>query len=223
MRPRRLPAFLRSPRFWVIAVVVVAGLHVLTFKLDIETVRTKAAQLNGGIAFLLLTVLPLVGFPVSVLHVAAGIRFGVPLGLGLVWVSILLQLLASHGLVHWRRRFFERHLKRFRDKVPPGSHVPVTVFTILVPGVPYFAKNYTVPLLGVPLRVFLSIALPMHAARSALAVLVGAESQEFTPARVWMIVAYGVLILAVSWWVLRRLQTKLGVRPPKGSGRKQRA
>ncbi len=207
----------------MIAVLVIVGLLVLTFNVELETVRTMAARLPGWLAFVLLTVLPLVGFPVSVLHVVAGLRFGIPLGLALVWSSILLQLLASHGLVHWRRDFFERHFKRVRDQVPAGAHLPVTVFTMLVPGVPYVAKNYTVPLLGVPLRLFLSVGLPMHAARSALAVLLGAQSHELTPGRVLMIVAYGVSILGVSWWVLRRLQAKLGVRPPKGNGPRRRA
>ncbi len=207
----------------MIAVLAVGGLALLYHQVDLEVVRTSAARLNGVAAFLLLAVLPLVGFPASVLHVAAGIRFGVPLGLALVWLSILLQLLASYALVHWQRAFFNRRFKSVRAQIPRGAHVPVTVFTMLIPGAPYFAQNYTLPLIGVPLRLFLSICLPMHAARSSVAVIFGGQSHQLTPGRGLLILAYAAVILTASWWALRRLRTTLGDRPPTGSGRKQPA
>ncbi len=222
-RPKQWPAFFRSTRFWVIAVLVIAGLVLLHQKFDLEVVRSKAAELNGGLAFFLLTVLPLVGFPASVLHVVAGMRFGIPLGLALVWLSILLQLLASYALVHWRRSFFARQFKSVRDKIPPGAHAPVTVFTMLIPGAPYFAQNYTLPLIGVPLRLYLGICLPMHGARSSIAVIFGGQSHQLTLGRVLLMVAYGAVILTASWWALRRLQTTLGDQRRAGSGRKQPA
>ena len=207
----------------MITVVVAAGIGLLYHQVDLETVRTKAAELNGGVAFLLLTILPLAGFPVTVLHIAAGMRFGIPLALGLVWASILLQLLASYALVRWQRAFFTRRFKSVRDRIPPGGHLPVTVFTMLIPGVPYFAKNYTLPVIGVPLRLYLGVCLPLHAARSSVAVLFGGQTHQLTTGRVLLILAYGAAILAASWWALRRLRTKLGDRRAKGNGRKQPA
>lgn len=222
-QPAHWSAFLRTPRFWIIAVLLVGGLALLYHQVDLEDVREAARKLPGPVAFLLLTILPLVGFPASVLHVAAGVRFGIPLGLVLVWTSILLQLLASYGLVHWHREFFARRFKAVRDRIPKGAHAPVTVFTMLIPGAPFFAQNYTLPLIGVPLRLFLSICLPMHAARSSIAVILGGQSHALTPGRVLAIVAYAALILTASWWALRRLKTTLGDQPPAGSGRKQPA
>lgn len=222
-RLQHWPAFLRSPRFWVIGVVAVVGLALLYQQVDPKAVRATAAGLNGGVAFLLLLILPLMGFPVSVLHVAAGVRFGVLSGLGLVWLSILLQLLASFVLVRWQRRFFARRLKSVIARLPHGAHVPVTFFMMLVPGVPYFAKNYSLPLVGVPFRTYLGICLPVHAAHSCLAVLLGGQSHELTPGRVWMIAAYAAVLLATSWWALRRLRTALGDPPPAANGRKQSA
>ncbi len=223
MRQIKSPAFLRRPSFWIYVAVALAAIALLYHQVDLATVRTEAARLPGGIAFLLLVVLPLVGFPASVLHVAAGVRFGIPLGLALVWLSILLQLLASYALVHWRRRFFERRFKWIRAKIPKGSHVPVTVFTMLIPGAPYFAQNYTLPLIGVPLRIFLGICLPMHSARSAIAVIFGGQSHQLTPGRILLMLAYVAVILTASWWALRRLKTTLGDQPLGGNGRKQPA
>lgn len=220
---KRWRVLLRSPRLWAIAAVLIAGFALLYHEFDIKTVQAEAEKLPGWICFLALTLLPLIGFPASVLHVGAGLRFGIPLGLALVWLSILLQLLASYGLVHWKHKFFERRFRSIRKRIPPGSHVSVTVFTMLIPGAPYFAQNYTLPLIGIPLRLFLLICLPMHAVRSSVAVIFGGQSHELTLGRMLLILAYGALILSASWWALHRLKTRLGDPRQAGSGRKQRA
>src|SRR5438270_5746176 len=111
---------------WVAAFAVV-GLA-LSRWLDVETVHDYAAGINGGLAFALLVVLPLLGFPASVLHIVAGMRFGAPLGLALVSLSIVLQLLASYALVHfWRARFEHAGwIGRLRQRIPHGAHASVT-------------------------------------------------------------------------------------------------
>jgi uncharacterized membrane protein YdjX (TVP38/TMEM64 family) len=208
---------------WITVVTIVVLMILLHDRVSLEEVRAEAEKLPGWLCFLLLTVLPLIGCPVSVLHAAAGLRFGLALGLPLVWLSILIQLVASYGLVHWRREFFARHLKSIRQRIPRGAHVPVTVFTMLVPGAPYFAQNYALALIGVPFRIFLAICLPMHAARSSIAVMIGGESHDLTTGKVLLILAYGAAILGASWWALRRLRTKLGDQRRAESGRKQPA
>ncbi len=213
------PAFYRSVRFWILVLVALAALAALYGRIDLEVLRAKAEHMNGVLAFGLLTFLPLVGFPASALHVVAGVRFGVPLGLAL----ILLQLLLSYGLVHWRRRFFEKRFKALRDRIPPGAHVPVTVFAMLIPGAPIFTQLYTPPLLGVPLRIYLAICLPIHSARSIIAVVFGGESHQITLGWIAGMLAYGAVLLSVSWWAYRRTRGALGDQPPVGSGRKQPA
>lgn len=221
--PKRWPPLLRTTRFWVIAVLTVTALILLNREFDMKTVHAAAARMNGPLAFFLLVVLPMVGFPASILHVVAGMRFGILLGLALVNLSILLQMLASFALVHWRKEFFAARFKSVREKIPPGSHVAVTVFTMLVPGAPYCAQNYVLPLLGVPLRIYLGIGFPMHAARTIIAVVFGDQSDKLTVERVLLMLAYTALVGLASWWALRRLQTKLEDQPPAGNGRKQRA
>lgn len=223
MKPKRWTAYLRSPRLWLVVVTVAFLLILLHHEVTLEEVRAEAEKLPGWLCFLLLVLLPLVGFPVNVLHVAAGLRFGLWPGLPLVWLSIFIQLIASYGLVRWRREFFARRLKWIRRKIPSGSHVAVTVFTMLIPGAPYFAQNYAVALIGVPLRLYLGICLPLHAARSSIAVMIGGESHNLTTGKVLLILAYGAAILGASWWALRRLQAKLGDRPRADSDRKQHA
>lgn len=205
------------------AVVVIAGLALLHHHVDVAQVRATAETLPGWLCFLLLVGLPMTGFPATALHVGAGLRFGVSLGLAFVWLSILLQLLASYGLVHWHRAFFAKRFKSIREKIPHGAHAPVTVFTMLIPGAPYFAQNYVLPLIGVPLRIYIGISLPIHAVRSTVAVILGGQSHELTPGRVLAMLAYGTLILLASWWALRRLKAALANQPRVEGGRKQPA
>lgn len=228
-RRRKLPPLRLAELPWgkIASFVIVAGIIglLLYHRLDVDAVHAQAERLNGGAAFALLVVLPLIGFPASLLHVAAGIRFGAVTGLALVSLSILLQLLASYALVHRWRPFFEqaRWLKKVRDRIPEGAHAGVCVFTLLLPGAPFAAVNYTLPLLGVPLRTFLLCAWPLHTLRSTVTVLFGDQSAHLTATRLAVLVGYALLIVAASWWMYRRLQSQFSGPPSTASGRKQPA
>ena len=199
----------------IIGVIVCLAAGLLSWKFDIETVHDYASDLNAAVVFILLTLLPLVGFPITVLHVVVGMRFGVPLGLTLVAISILLQLLASYALVHLFRAKFAKRLASVRERIPKGAHGSMCLFTMLLPGVPYFAKNYVLPLLGVPLRTFLLICAPIHIARSSVAIIFGDKSDDLTPARIAGLVAYFLLTLFVSWWMFRRLRSQMDEKKPR--------
>jgi uncharacterized membrane protein YdjX (TVP38/TMEM64 family) len=226
-RRKRLPALADLPwrRIATAAVVVAIVVAIFYRSVDMEKVQDEAARLPGAIAFILLVLLPLIGFPASVLHVAAGIRFGGPLGYGLVVASIVLQLIASYWIVRIWRRYFEkaRWLQRVRERIPKGAHSSVCAFTVLLPGVPYAVVNYTLPLLGVPLRTLLLCALPLHALRATVTVAFGDQSSHLTGTRLVVLAAYALLILGVSAWLYHRLQSRFAGRPRAAGGRKQPA
>lgn len=209
---------------WVILVLVAVAALVQS-QVDLPELHARAARLNGVVAFALLVVLPLIGFPVSLLHIGAGIRFGPLLGLGLVSLSILLQLLASYAIVRvWRTRFeSSRALQRLRRRLPQGAHASVCAFTILLPGAPYVAINYLLPVVGVPLRTLLACAWPLHTLRSTVTVSFGGHSADLTGARLAGLIAYGLTILAASWWMYRRLQSRFAGPRRGAGGRTQRA
>lgn len=223
MLPPAIKKILQSWKVWSVVVVVAALLIFLSHGIDIQAVHAEAARLNGVVAFLLLALLPLIGFPVNILHFAAGVRFGAVLGLALVGASIFFQLVVTYALVRWRHKFFERKFKRLRSKIPSGAHQAVTVFTLLLPGAPFFAQNYTLAIIGVPLRTMLCWAFPLHFARATISVLVGDQSDHLTPGRVAAMALYLTVMLSVSWWAYRRVQSRLTGRPRAGSGRKSRA
>jgi uncharacterized membrane protein YdjX (TVP38/TMEM64 family) len=194
-------------------------------QVDMAEVHARADEFNGFAAFALLVVLPLVGFPASLLHIAAGIRFGAAGGLAIVSLSILLQLLASYAAVHlWRKRFESaRWLRKVRDRIPQGAHASVCVFAVLLPGAPFTAINYVLPLVGVPLRTFIFCTWPLHTLRSTITVLLGDQSDQLTATRLAVLLGYALLILSASWWTYRRLKSRCGDQPPVADGQKQPA
>lgn len=210
---------LRYVRLAVLGLVVVAGVFLLHGKIDVAAVHATAQQLDGGVAFALLVVLPLLGFPVSILHVAAGIRFGAARGLLLVSLSIGIQLLISYALVHrWRHRF-EGHFASFRRRIPAGAHASVTIFSALIPGAPFAAINYVLPLLGIRFPTYLLCLWPVHTLRSTLTVLLGDQSDHFTPARLAVLGGYAGVLALGSWWLYRRLRRQLGDQSAAADGR----
>lgn len=192
---------------------------------DIEAVHARAEELNGWVAFGFLTVLPLVGFPVSVLHIAAGIRFGAGWGMVIVSSSILLQLLASYAIVHhWRHRLEKtRWIRRLRKQVPEGAHTSICIFTVLLPGAPYSAVNYVLPLVGVPLRTYIMCCLPLHTLRSTITVVLGDQSDRLTAARLMVLIAYALTVLSASFLTYRRMRSQLEGLPKAADDRKQPA
>jgi uncharacterized membrane protein YdjX (TVP38/TMEM64 family) len=209
----------------MMAAVFAAILTLVHHLIDIEAIHTRADQLNGWVAFGFLTVLPLVGFPVSVLHVAAGIRFGAGWGMVIVSCSILLQLLASYAIVHHWRHWLEktRWIRRLRERVPDGAHPSICIFTVLLPGAPYSAINYVLPLVGVPLRTYVMCCLPLHTLRSTITVVLGDQSDRLTAARLIVLVAYALTVLGASFLTYRRMRFQLEGPPVAEDDRKQPA
>jgi uncharacterized membrane protein YdjX (TVP38/TMEM64 family) len=226
-RRKRLPHLADLPWLRIATTVAVVGIIVAIFyrMIDMEEVEAQAARLPGVIAFILLVLLPMLGFPASVLHVAAGIRFGVLPGYGLVVASIALQLVASYWIVRVWRHYFEkaRWLKRVRERIPKGAHAPVCAFTVLLPGAPFAVVNYTLALIGVPLRTLLFCALPLHALRATITVAFGGQSTHLTATRLGVLVAYALLLLGASAWMYHRLQSRFADRRSAAGGRKQPA
>jgi uncharacterized membrane protein YdjX (TVP38/TMEM64 family) len=205
--------------------VVGAAIAVVYHRVDISAVHAEAAKLNGVLVFALMVILPLFGFPVSVLHVAAGIRFGGLLGQGLVALSILLQLLASYGLVKvWRHHFDRmRWLRRVRARIPKGAHTSICLTGVLLPGAPYWTINYALALVGVPLRTYLACGVPIHTLRSTVTVAFGDQSDELTIGRLALLLGYALTILLTCWWAYRRVRSRLEDQPEAEDGQRQPA
>jgi uncharacterized membrane protein YdjX (TVP38/TMEM64 family) len=201
-----------TPKQYVLvglSVSVLVGMALFYRQIDVAALHRKAEAMNGFLVFAAIVVLPLIGFPVSIVHAVAGLRFGVGWGFVLVALAILLQLLGAYGLVKLAPGFFEKKLEPFRKRLPAGTHTPVTIFTMLLPGVPYFAQIYVLPLVGVPLGTFLLWSLPINVARSVVGVAFGDIADQLTPLRLAGFGAYFVIITVTCSWAFRWLRRKM--------------
>lgn len=172
--PLAIHGYALTPRRIVAAVVVLAVVVAFVWfrdQLGLKNLHDHATEFNGFLVFAALVVLPLLAFPVSVMHAVAGAKFGLPLGITLVGISIVLQVLACYGIVHLFPKFFARRFARLRRKLPPGTHRSLTLFALLLPGAPYFAQNYVLPVAGVPFRVAFRYSLPINFGRSIVSTL----------------------------------------------------
>lgn len=192
-----------------ITVGVLVGLALFYRQIDVAALHEKAYAMNGFWVFAAIVVLPLIGFPVTVVHAVAGLRFGVAWGCVLVALATLFQLLGAYGLVKLAPGFFAKKLEPFRRRLPAGTHTPVTIFTMLLPGVPYFAQIYVLPLVGVPLGTFMLWSLPINVARSVVGVAFGDIADHLTPLRLAGFVAYFVIITVTCSWAFRWLRRKM--------------
>ena len=214
-RKRSSGAFGLTRRRLVLAVILLGGLALLAsyFRLtDLPALHHRAAEINGVLIFVLLAVLPLLGCPVSVAEAVAGVRFGLGPGIVVMAATILLHLLASFALVRALPGFFARRFEPLRRRLPPVAHDSLTVFTMLLPGVPYFAQNYVLPLVGIPLGTYLKWSLPIHLAKATVGIVFGHLSDSLTPARLAWFGLYGIVVTGASLLAFRRLQARLAGR-----------
>ena len=149
-------------RRWITGVIVAliaAALVVLYLKsdFDLERLTNRIAEFNPIIVFILMATLPVGGFSVAVVYLVAGIKFGPVLGGVAVAGATAVHLLATHWICQTVLRApLQRFLKRRKHElphVPEGENASVAAMAALVPGFPYFSRNYLLALTDVPLRV----------------------------------------------------------------------
>ncbi len=108
-------------------------------QVDLRELQAQASRLPAA-ACLRAAARPAAGgLPASLLHIAAGIRFGAPLAFrARGGVRFSFHLVASSFIVRrWHERFRAPPLARTTPPpVPHGAHAGVTVFTVLLPGAP---------------------------------------------------------------------------------------
>lgn len=223
---RTVSEFMLTPRRIALLVAVALGLVafiVFRDQLNLRNLHAHALELNPGMVLLSLFTLPLVGFPVSIMHAVTGAKFGMPLGMTFVGLSIAFQLFASYGIVRLWPHFFAERFAWLRKKLPPATHRSLVLFTLLLPGAPYFAQNYTLAIARVPFWLFFRFAFPIAFGRSMIGVIFGEWSGHLTPGRIAFFVIYTATIMLICGLAFRRLRAQLRNPPRAGNGRTRSA
>jgi uncharacterized membrane protein YdjX (TVP38/TMEM64 family) len=188
--------------------VVIAGMSLVWFfgRSYLSHLHERAGDFNGAVVFLALMVLPLVGVPVTVLHALTGAKFGLPVGVPLVAVSIAFQVAVSYLIVRSAPGFFKRRFAWIHDRLPKTAHRSLTLFIMLLPGAPYFAQNYVLAGAGVPFGIYFGYAVTIHIARSLVGLTFGEWSGNLTPARAAVFATYMIGITLTCGLAFRRLR-----------------
>lgn len=167
-------------------------------------------KLNAAAVIPLMAVLPIGGFPIAVVYLVAGARFG-PLVGGLIVAGITAIHMVGTYVIG--RSVLRGPLQRFLERrhlhlpeVPKDEHAAVAVIATLVPGLPYFIRNYLLVLAGVRLGVLLGVCVPIYVARSYVTILLGNLSGDPSKLGLIVLLAVDVLKVGICAYVIWRLR-----------------
>jgi len=161
-------------------------------------------DLHPGLFILLTVILPALGFPVSVFLVAAGLKFGIAWGF-LLWVCILLLhttigYIAAHFLRPLLVRFFKERMGYTIPSVPDNNQAMFSFLFLAVPGLPYAAKNYILPLAGVAFRYCVIMNCIVQSLIGLPFIILGRSGEKMDPTLFSLaIFAFAVLFVFLRW------------------------
>jgi uncharacterized membrane protein YdjX (TVP38/TMEM64 family) len=155
-------------------------------------------------------VLPVFGFTISAFLVLGGVIFGVTQFI-LIWILILpLHVLAAYFIARWVRIPLTEFLcHRLGVRIPniPPEHVAKFSFLFLAfPGLPYAAKNYILPLAGVPFRYSVIMNTVVQGLIGLPFIILGKSAAKIDLTAFNITLAVMVAIYILRWW----LRDKLG-------------
>lgn len=200
------------PKLLLAAVGIAAVVFLFSEYVDLASIREWMQHLNHGLLLILAATLPLFGFSISLVYLVIGTVFGGPMGVLIVAGITAVHLLASHWIGHgYLRAPLERWLekrKRHFPSLPPGEEVSVSLMMALVPGPPYFARNYLLALSDIPFRTYFWVCWPVYVIRSCIVLFLGDFSGDFSSKRLLILGAIFVVKVSICGYILHRLRKR---------------
>ena len=176
----------------------------------IEEVKTWPAVLF----FLMVAILPLLGFPITPLVIIASIRFGIagaiPFVLSALAVNFILAYWISTKLLH---NFIQKIVARWNYKLPRVSEDDAVkwILVIRLCGAPLVAQNYVLGLSYVPFWPYLLISMAAQAPIIIGVIIVGESFLSGNMGKA--LLGLGLLVVAfitISYFRKRYAETKPG-------------
>ncbi|MEO0796845.1 MAG: VTT domain-containing protein [Verrucomicrobiota bacterium] len=153
---------------WLIWTLLLAGLAIVFWRLalsgyDWRDLLESDSPYRPLIFVSLMTLMPVVGFPISAFYIFAGIGFEPVTAISLGLLSLSLNMSLSYLLARtiWRepmrKKFAERWPKAFTLDETSASQI--TILIRAIPGIPFWTQNYILGVLAVPFINYLSLSL----------------------------------------------------------------
>jgi len=213
---------------WLLVAAAIASAAWWWWRSDytLKSLTDTIAGFNALAVVVLMATLPVVGFSVSVVYVVAGVKFGPVIGGVAVAGATAVHLVLTHWIC---QSVLRERLQRFLARrnhhlphVPDGENVSVAAMAALVPGLPYFARNYLLALTDVPLRTYFWVCLPIYVARSYVAILLGdfgGEPDRDTLLTLGIVYVVKLSICAYLLWRIRKRFKRAKERQQPGEAR----
>lgn len=210
---------------WALLALAAAALVgvgvVLSDRIDWHALRTSMENMHKVPLLILTAVLPLFGFSIGITYLVLGAVFGGWLGLAVVAGITAVHLLGSHWIARsFLRGPLERYLKKRKKhlpELPHGEEWSVALMTALVPGLPYFVRNYLLALSGIPLRIYFWICWPVYVVRSVLVIFLGDFSGDISAQRIGVLGGVLVVKVGICAYLIHRLRRRSHARKARGS------
>ncbi len=165
-------------------------------------------QIHPAVFILLMALAPVVGVPISIFLVLAGVRFGTWQGILLMAATMPVNMIICYLL---SRGLLERFIRRVAadrgyelPQFPPDRVVPYSLIFVAFPGPPYSLKCYILPLLGVPFWHYLWISWVVEAALGIPFVGFGGAAARTNFTLSALFVGVFVLIYLLLRWLKKR-------------------
>ncbi|MBL9204094.1 MAG: DUF2934 domain-containing protein [Opitutaceae bacterium] len=193
------------------AILVALGVALAVFwgRLDVDKLHALAREQSAVAVIAAVAITPLVGFPISLLHLIAGVRFDLVGGLAVVLFTGLIHHALGWFLVRVLPRRTFKSLTPWRAKLAGAGHRDASLLCCLLPGMPYSVQLYLLPVMGVPLKLLLGLCVPLHTARAVVTILLGDSLSGLTTGRAVSLAVYYVVLFGVSTWALLHLRRTL--------------
>jgi uncharacterized membrane protein YdjX (TVP38/TMEM64 family) len=167
---------------------------------------------HAAVFIVMMSVLPIIGFPIYIFLILVGAKFG--LILGLFWTAATMALhlsvtfLIAHSILG---PLVKKVLRRFdfqTDNFSQKQRLITFVLFTAIPGPPYAVKNYTLSFSGISFIEYLLLSWTIHLVMAVPLIAFGHYSVEID---IVMTLAF-LAILVTGYFILSRLR-KWGIVP----------
>lgn len=170
---------------------------IATGRLTMEQINQFAADLPTWMFVPAYLVLPLLGFPISAMLIASGLKYGFWFASGLSLAAMAFHTFAAwhitHGFLRQRVKGLLKTTKFDLPKIPKQHQIWMTLVFVTVPGLPYWVKLYSLALTNLPFRRYFPLTWLGHAVNSFIFIGMGAAAADVNP---WILA--GLLVLAIG-------------------------
>ena len=157
--------------------------------------------------------LPLVGMPISIFLIMAGLKFGVAKGLVVAAGCMLFHNVVAYWLTH---SFLKKPITRFMGRtgyeipdVPERHQVWFTAAFTGIPGIPYAPKLYLLALTNIPFRIYVGVGWPIYSLCNIVYIGLAGAAVDIDWRWVVLLIVIGIAMVAMCFWLKKRLEVRL--------------